>query len=257
MGHPQDAAAALRDDPGRRRAGRARRPEQAAAGRLPRRVGSPGCAWRRRRSPATARTSGCTLRPALGTVPLAVADDGPDRCGCTASSSAAAAPTTGGRGPVAAHRPLLPHDPVGRARRRGRRPRAGPQPGRRRLATHRAGRRRRRRCTCWTAGQLAAFLGWAAEHVASPAVACARGSPACAAARPWRCAGVTSDLDAGDRQRPPVRRLVRNAARAPVIVEGDTKSGKPRLVDLDAATVAVLRAHRKRARRRGAPARPR
>jgi hypothetical protein len=28
-------------------------------------------------------------------------------------------------------------------------------------------------------------------------------------------------------------------------VEGDTKSGKPRVVDLDAATVGVLRAYRK------------
>ena len=28
-----------------------------------------------------------------------------------------------------------------------------------------------------------------------------------------------------------------------MIVEGDTKSGKPRVIDLDAPTVAVLRAH--------------
>ena len=54
-----------------------------------------------------------------------------------------------------------------------------------------------------------------------------------------------SNLDAGTVS---VRRsagVIRGRARAPAIEEGDTKSGKPRVVDLDAATVAVLRAHRK------------
>ncbi|MGO9671190.1 MAG: tyrosine-type recombinase/integrase, partial [Streptosporangiaceae bacterium] len=39
--------------------------------------------------------------------------------------------------------------------------------------------------------------------------------------------------------------MVRNAGESAEVAEGDTKSGKPRVVDLDAATVAVLRAHRK------------
>jgi hypothetical protein len=39
--------------------------------------------------------------------------------------------------------------------------------------------------------------------------------------------------------------IVRNAGESADMVEGDTKSGKPRVIDLDAETVAVLRAHRK------------
>jgi hypothetical protein len=45
--------------------------------------------------------------------------------------------------------------------------------------------------------------------------------------------------------------VVRNRGEAPVIIEGDTKSGKPRVVDLDAGTVGLLRACR---RERGAMA---
>jgi integrase len=61
----------------------------------------------------------------------------------------------------------------------------------------------------------------------------------------WRDA----DLDAATLR---VRRsagMIRNAGEGAGVVEGDTKSGKPRLIDLDAPTVAVLRAHR---RERGA-----
>ena len=43
--------------------------------------------------------------------------------------------------------------------------------------------------------------------------------------------------------------MVRNAGEGAGVVEGDTKSGKPRIVDLDAGTAAVLRARR---RERGA-----
>lgn len=43
--------------------------------------------------------------------------------------------------------------------------------------------------------------------------------------------------------------IVRVAGEGAGVVEGDTKSGKPRLVDLDAPTVAVLKAHK---RERGA-----
>jgi integrase len=43
--------------------------------------------------------------------------------------------------------------------------------------------------------------------------------------------------------------MIRNAGESASVVEGDTKSSKPRLVDLDGPTVAVLRAHR---RERGA-----
>ena len=98
---------------------------------------------------------------------------------------------------------------------------------------------------CWTAGQLAAFLRWAAGHSEHhplwhvlAATGMRRGE---ALALRWR----DVSLDAGTVS---VRRsagVVRDRGEAPVIVEGDTKSGKPRVVDLDAATVAVLRAYRK------------
>lgn len=102
----------------------------------------------------------------------------------------------------------------------------------------------------WTAGQLAAFLGWAREH--APAgfplwhvlafTGMRRGE---ALALRWR----DVDLDEATAR---VRRsagMIRNAGEGAGVVEGDTKSGKPRLVDLDGPTVAVLRAHR---RERGA-----
>jgi integrase len=61
----------------------------------------------------------------------------------------------------------------------------------------------------------------------------------------WRDA----DLEAGTLR---VRRsagMVRTAGEGASVTEGDTKSGKPRLIDLDVATAAVLRARR---RERGA-----
>jgi hypothetical protein len=38
--------------------------------------------------------------------------------------------------------------------------------------------------------------------------------------------------------------MVRHAGEGAEVVEGATKSGQPRLIDLDAATVAVVKAHR-------------
>lgn len=98
---------------------------------------------------------------------------------------------------------------------------------------------------CWTAAQLAAFLAWAREHSHNHAL--------------WHSYAMTGerrgewlgarwrdlDLDAGVVQ---VRRsagMVRIAGEGAEIAEGDTKSCKPRVIDLDAGTVAVLRAHRK------------
>lgn len=98
----------------------------------------------------------------------------------------------------------------------------------------------------WTAAQLAAFLAWAAQdgHPHAPAwyvlahTGMRRGE---ALALRWR----DVDLDAGTLS---VRRsagMIRNAGEGAAVTEGDTKSGKPRVVDADPATVAVLRAHRK------------
>jgi integrase len=98
---------------------------------------------------------------------------------------------------------------------------------------------------CWTAGQLAAFLRWAAGHSEHhplwhvlAATGMRRGE---ALALRWR----DVSLDAATVSIRRSAGVVRNRGEAPVIVEGDTKSGKPRVVDLDAATVAVLRAYRK------------
>lgn len=97
----------------------------------------------------------------------------------------------------------------------------------------------------WTAGQLAAFLGWAREHADNFALwhvlahtGMRRGE---ALALRWR----DVDLEAATLR---VRRsagMVRVAGEGAGVVEGDTKSGKPRLIDLDAPTVAVLRIRRR------------
>jgi integrase len=101
----------------------------------------------------------------------------------------------------------------------------------------------------WTAAQLGAFLGWAREHAENHPLwhvlahtGMRRGE---ALALRWRDA----DLEAGTLR---VRRsagMVRTAGEGASVTEGDTKSGKPRLIDLDDATAAVLRARR---RERGA-----
>jgi integrase len=105
--------------------------------------------------------------------------------------------------------------------------------------------------TCWTAGQLAAFLGWSREHsghhplwAVLAATGMRRGE---ALALRWR----DVSLDAATVSIRRSAGVVRDRGVAPVVVEGDTKSGKPRVVDLDAATVALLRAYR---RERGAMA---
>ena len=97
----------------------------------------------------------------------------------------------------------------------------------------------------WTAEQLAAFLGWSAEssqhHAARRLLAYTGMRRGEALALRWR----DVNLDAGTVS---VRRsagVIRVKGEGAAIEEGDTKSGKPRVVDLDAATVAVLRAHRK------------
>jgi integrase len=97
----------------------------------------------------------------------------------------------------------------------------------------------------WDAAQLAAFLGWSGEHSQHHAAwtllamtGMRRGE---ALALRWR----DVDLDAGTVS---VRRsagVVRVKGEGATIAEGDTKTGKPRVIDLDASTVAVLRGHRK------------
>ena len=101
----------------------------------------------------------------------------------------------------------------------------------------------------WTASQLAAFLGWANGHADNFALwhvlaytGARRGE---ALALRWRYV----DLEAGTVRIQKSAGMVRVAGESAGVVEGDTKSGKPRIVDLDEGTVAVLRA---RKRERGA-----
>ena len=98
--------------------------------------------------------------------------------------------------------------------------------------------------TCWSAAQLATFLRWAAEHSQQSALwhvlgftGMRRGE---AGAR-WRDVDVTAGTISVRRSAG----MVRTAGEGAEMVEGDTKSGKPRVVDIDAATAAVLRALRK------------
>jgi integrase len=106
----------------------------------------------------------------------------------------------------------------------------------------------------WTAGQLAAFLGWAREHGQShhpvwhvlAYTGMRRGE---ALALRWR----DVDLEAATIRIRRSAGMIRIAGESASVVEGDTKSGKPRLVDLDGPTAAVLKAYR---RERGALALP-
>jgi integrase len=98
---------------------------------------------------------------------------------------------------------------------------------------------------CWTAGQLAAFLRWAEGksqgHVLWHVLAHTGMRRGEALALRWR----DIDLDAGTVSIRRSAGMVRNVGQGAGVVEGDTKSGKPRVVDIDPATVALLRAYRK------------
>jgi integrase len=98
---------------------------------------------------------------------------------------------------------------------------------------------------CWSAGQLATFMAWSAEHSQQHVY--------------WRVLAYTGmrrgeglelryrdfDQDGGTISVRRAAGMVRNAGEGAGVVVGDTKSGKPRVVDLDPDTAAALRAHKK------------
>ena len=98
---------------------------------------------------------------------------------------------------------------------------------------------------CWSAAQLAAFLGWARDNAANfplwhtlAHTGMRRGE---ALALRWR------DLSA-DTGTLTVRRsagMVRVKGEGAEMVESSTKTSKPRVIDLDPATVAVLKSWKK------------
>ena len=94
----------------------------------------------------------------------------------------------------------------------------------------------------WTAAQLAAFLGWSREHSelhelwhVLAMTGMRRGE---LLALRWR--GVS--LDAGTIAISRSVGNIRNKGEAARVEEGPTKTGKPRVIDIDPGTVAVLRA---------------
>lgn len=97
----------------------------------------------------------------------------------------------------------------------------------------------------WTASQLSNFLAWADRHVCADAVAyrvlaftgCRRGE---ALALRWR----DLDMDGG---RLSVRRsagVVKTKGKGEQVIEGPTKTGRQRTVDLDPQTITALRSWR-------------
>ncbi|HEY5360298.1 MAG TPA: site-specific integrase [Streptosporangiaceae bacterium] len=99
--------------------------------------------------------------------------------------------------------------------------------------------------SCWTARQLAAFLGWAADGSSTYALwhlmantGTRRGETL---ALRWR----DFDPDAGTLRVRRSASMIQETGEPGTMVEGDTKTGRPRVVDLDDATTALLKAHRK------------
>ncbi len=97
----------------------------------------------------------------------------------------------------------------------------------------------------WTAGQLAAFLGWSNEHssyhvlwLVLAMTGMRRGE---ALGLRWR----DVDLDAGTIAIRRGARMIRYKGEPGEVHEGPTKGHKARVVDIDAVTVAVLRGWRR------------
>jgi len=95
----------------------------------------------------------------------------------------------------------------------------------------------------WTAGQLAAFLSWSAGHSADHAAwtvlamtGMRRGELLALRWRDLSGSALAVRRSAG---------IVRDKGERGAVTEGPTKTDRPRVIDLDPSTVAVLRARRR------------
>lgn len=97
----------------------------------------------------------------------------------------------------------------------------------------------------WTDGQLAAFLAWSANgsqlHAAWHVLAMTGLRRGELLALRWR----DIDLDAGTASIRRSAGVVRVKGQGATVREGPTKTGKPRVIDLDEGTVALLRCWRR------------
>jgi integrase len=99
--------------------------------------------------------------------------------------------------------------------------------------------------TAWTAAELGRFLGWAREHSdlypawhLAAMTGMRRGE---LLALRWRDADLAAGTVSVRRSAVPVR----EHGKRQDIKEGPPKSGKPRVVSIDPATVALLKAHKR------------
>jgi hypothetical protein len=93
----------------------------------------------------------------------------------------------------------------------------------------------------WTAPELGRFLGWADARDAGLAMGWR--PPGCAAVRHWPSAGETSIWRPVGSQYAAAS-VVKAKGAGEQLVEGPTKTGQSRVVDLDSGTVGALRAYR-------------
>ena len=205
--------------------------------------GSTVSGWRPARWPATARTSGCTSCRSLGAARSTGSPAPPSTPGCARWRSPAAPTAEGGLSP----RTVRYVYTIMRVGPRRRRPRTGGWPSTRPTGPPRRPRRRpgRRRCTPGPPRSSPGSCSWADDHDSTPRSAwrllaytgMRRGE---ALALRWR----DVDLDAAGSPSAAASAWSRTRGRGEELVEGATKTGQSRVVDLDAGTVAALRAYR-------------
>jgi integrase len=96
----------------------------------------------------------------------------------------------------------------------------------------------------WAEAQLAAFLSWARDNSQSYALWHTLAYTSARRGEMLALRWLDADLDTGTVTIRRSAGMVRNAGEGAAVVEGLTKSGKPRVVRLDDDAIAMLRAHK-------------